>query len=273
MAAISIVGEVGCLFSEYYRANVEGGLCLLGAMRTCGVRRLVFSSSAAVYGESERQPLDEAAPTAPSSPYGDTKLAFERALQWYDRAYGIRHVSLRYFNAAGASETSGERHEPETHLIPLVLEVALGRRREVTVFGHDYRTRDGTCVRAYYIHVLDLARAHLLALNLLAQPATKSRVYNLGCGGAGLFRARGHRRRARGQRQGHRGARRTAPARRRRGAGGQLAAHRGGARLAPQRHLRAIVESAWTWTVKQAARPGRHPRAARDRSSHRQVGT
>ncbi len=184
MAAISLVGESVTDPSRYYRVNVEGGLTLLDAMKEEGVKRLVFSSTAAVYGEPERQPIDEKAATAPSSPYGDTKLAFEHALRWFDEAYGLRHVSLRYFNAAGASVRNGERHEPETHLIPLVLRVAMGHSREVTVFGDDYPTKDGTCVRDY-IHVLDLAKAHLLALDFLSRPGATSEIYNLGCGGDG----------------------------------------------------------------------------------------
>lgn len=184
MAAISLVGESVTMPARYYRVNVEGGLALLDAMREERVKRIVFSSTAAVYGEPERQPVDESSPTAPSSPYGETKLAFEHALRWFDEAYGLRYVSLRYFNAAGASEANGERHEPETHLIPLVLRVALGHSPEVTVFGDDYPTKDGTCVRDY-IHVLDLAKAHLLSLDALSEPGAKSEIYNLGCGGDG----------------------------------------------------------------------------------------
>jgi UDP-glucose 4-epimerase len=147
------------------------------------VSRLVFSSTAAVYGEPERQPLEEDDPTCPTNPYGETKLAFERALPWYSRAYGMRIISLRYFNAAGATPQNGERHDPETHLIPLVLQAAAGRRPDVTVFGDDYPTPDGTCIRDY-IHVLDLARAHVLALQALEEGGPP-RIYNLGCGGEG----------------------------------------------------------------------------------------
>lgn len=184
MAASSLVGESVADPAKYYHANVEGGLSLLDAMRAEGVTRLVFSSTAAVYGEPARQPIDEDTPTAPTNPYGETKLAFEHALRWFEPAYGIHHVSLRYFNAAGASERNGERHDPETHLIPLVLSAAMGHSPVVTVFGDDYPTRDGTCVRDY-IHVLDLARAHVLALESLAEPGAKSAIYNLGCGGEG----------------------------------------------------------------------------------------
>jgi len=183
MAARSLVGESVTEPARYYETNVKGGLVLLDAMRAAGVRPIVFSSTAAVYGAPEKQPIEETAPVAPTNPYGETKLAFERALRWYDEAYGVRYVSLRYFNAAGATARSGERHDPETHLIPLVLEVALGERDEVTVFGDDYATKDGTCVRDY-IHVSDLARAHVLSLEMLARGG-KSAIYNLGCGGDG----------------------------------------------------------------------------------------
>ncbi len=181
MAAVSLVGASVQDPAGYYAQNVVLGLGLLDAMREVGVGRLVFSSSAAVYGEPEAQPVDEDAATRPTSPYGETKLALERALHWYDRAYGLRYASLRYFNAAGASERSGEDHDPETHLIPRVLRSALGRGPPISIFGTDYPTRDGTCVRDY-VHVLDLADAHVLALHGLGG---RSRVYNLGCGGDG----------------------------------------------------------------------------------------
>src|SRR5581483_4663359 len=156
MAADSLVGESVQDPAKYYRNNVVAGLALLEAMRECGVARLVFSSTAAVYGEPAKQPIEETDPTAPTNPYGDTKLAFERALDWYEGAYGLRYASLRYFNAAGATALNGEVHDPETHLVPLVLQAAAGRLPAVTVFGDDYPTRDGTCVRDY-IHVVDLA--------------------------------------------------------------------------------------------------------------------
>lgn len=184
MAAVCQVGESVADPAKYYRVNVLGGLTLLDAMRRAGVDRLVFSSTAAVYGEPAKQPIEEDDPTTPSNPYGETKLAFERALAWYEGAYGVRSVSLRYFNAAGASARAGERHDPETHLIPLVLQVAAGRRAGVTIHGDDYPTRDGTCLRDY-VHVLDLARAHALALDVLADGAP-SAAYNLGCGGDGF---------------------------------------------------------------------------------------
>jgi UDP-glucose 4-epimerase len=184
MAAVSQVGESMTDPARYYRVNVLGGLTLLDAMRAAGVSRIVFSSTAAVYGEPAKQPIEEDDPTAPSNPYGESKLAFEGALGWYGHAYGLRSVALRYFNAAGASAGAGERHDPETHLIPLVLQVAAGRRRDVTIYGDDYPTRDGTCLRDY-IHVLDLAEAHALALDALGAGAAAA-VYNLGCGGEGF---------------------------------------------------------------------------------------
>jgi UDP-glucose 4-epimerase len=182
MAADSLVGESMSDPAKYYRNNLQAGLSLLDMMRYCGVSTLVFSSTAAVYGEPERQPIQETDATHPTNPYGETKLAFERALYWYDRAHALRYTSLRYFNAAGATERNGERHDPETHLIPSVLHVAAGRRAEVTIFGQDYPTRDGTCVRDY-IHVGDLAKAHVLALEAMASGTISSRVYNLGGGG------------------------------------------------------------------------------------------
>ncbi|GAC1537627.1 MAG: UDP-glucose 4-epimerase GalE [Polyangiales bacterium] len=181
MAADSIVGESVTDPARYYKRNVTTSIALLDAMRAARTPRLVFSSTAAVYGEPEKQPIDESAALAPTNPYGDTKLAIERALRWYDDAYGLRATSLRYFNAAGASEKRGERHDPETHLLPLVLDVAAGRRPSVAIFGEDYPTPDGTCVRDY-IHVVDLARAHVLALEALEAGAPSS-TFNLGCGG------------------------------------------------------------------------------------------
>ena len=179
MAADSLVGESMTDPAKYYRNNLQAGLSLLDMMRYCGVSNIVFSSTAAVYGEPERQPIQETDATHPSNPYGETKLAFERALYWYNRAHGQRYTSLRYFNAAGATQHSGERHDPETHLIPCVLDVAAGRRDDVIIFGDDYATRDGTCVRDY-IHVEDLAKAHVLALESMATGKTSSAIYNLG---------------------------------------------------------------------------------------------
>jgi UDP-glucose 4-epimerase len=182
LAADSLVGESMEDPAKYYRSNVQAGLSLLDMMKLCGVRRIVFSSTAAVYGDAQKQPIEETDPLRPSNPYGDTKLAFERALQWYGRAYGMRSVSLRYFNAAGASARNGERHDPETHLIPSVLNVAAGRSPVLRLFGDDYPTKDGTCVRDY-IHVEDLAEAHVLALRAMQTGSAPSFIYNLGGGG------------------------------------------------------------------------------------------
>lgn len=181
MAADSLVGESCAHPAKYYRNNLAAGLVLLDAMRAVGVNRIVFSSTAATYGEPEKQPIEENAPNIPTNPYGQSKLAFEHAMRWYDEAYGLRYATLRYFNAAGASKNFGESHDPETHIIPIALQAAAGRRPLVEVYGEDYPTRDGTCERDY-IHVIDLARAHILALKVVEQG---SRIYNLGCGGEG----------------------------------------------------------------------------------------
>jgi UDP-glucose 4-epimerase len=184
MAAFAYVGESVSEPALYYRNNVGGGLSLLEAMARSGVSQVVFSSTCAVYGEPKRLPLDETHPLSPANPYGETKLAIERALHWHRAAYGLRFMSLRYFNAAGATKSHCERHDPEPHLIPLVLQTAAGRRPCVTIFGTDYPTPDGTCIRDY-VHVTDLAHAHVLALSALASGERDSDVYNLGCGGAG----------------------------------------------------------------------------------------
>lgn len=183
MAAYSLVGESVSLPGKYYANNVGAGIALLEAMREANVMRIVFSSTAAVYGEPAKQPIEEGDPTVPTNPYGETKLALERALGWYARAHGMSSISLRYFNAAGASAVNGERHDPETHLVPLVLQAAAGERPTITIFGDDYPTRDGTCVRDY-IHVEDLADAHVRALDALDDGGI-CRAYNLGCGGNG----------------------------------------------------------------------------------------
>jgi UDP-glucose 4-epimerase len=162
--ARSLVGESMVDPARYYRQNVAGGVALLEACRAAGVRRFVFSSSAAVYGVPDSTPIPEDAPLRPINPYGESKRVFEAALRDYGSAYGLRSVSLRYFNAAGASAANGEDHAPETHLIPNVLRAAMGQG-EVTLFGEDYPTPDGTCIRDY-IHVEDLARAHLVALEV-----------------------------------------------------------------------------------------------------------
>ncbi len=170
--ARSLVGESVTDPARYYRQNVAGGVGLLEGIRAAGVRRVVFSSSAAVYGVPESAPITEDAPLRPINTYGETKRIFEGALAAYASAYGFRSISLRYFNAAGASATNGELHQPETHLIPNVLSAA-EQGTEVSVFGDDYPTRDGTCIRDY-IHVEDLARAHVLALEAtdLSDPRT-----------------------------------------------------------------------------------------------------
>jgi UDP-glucose 4-epimerase len=184
MAGDALVAESMGNPARYYRNNLIAGVSLLEAMRDAGVKPIVFSSTCAVYGVPEQTPLDEGLPTRPINPYGESKLAFERALAWFQRAHSLKVVALRYFNAAGAGLRSGERHEPETHLIPIVLDVAAGTRPSVTVFGDDYPKRDGTCVRDY-IHVLDLADAHLLALDFLRSSDPRMEIYNLGCGGDG----------------------------------------------------------------------------------------
>ncbi|MGU3473539.1 UDP-glucose 4-epimerase GalE [Paenibacillus sp. D51F] len=181
-AASSLVGESMKDPGKYYHNNVYGTLCLLEAMNRAGVRRIVFSSTAATYGEPEQVPISELDRTEPTNAYGETKLAMEKMIRWFDRAHGFRFVSLRYFNAAGAHESGriGEDHDPETHLIPIVLQTALGQRTHISVFGEDYPTADGSCVRDY-IHVSDLADAHMLAVKRLRQGAD-SAVYNLGNG-------------------------------------------------------------------------------------------
>jgi UDP-glucose 4-epimerase len=179
-AARSLVGESVADPALYYRENVVGGVALLEAMREAGVERIVFSSTAAVYGVPETTPVTEAAPLRPISPYGETKRTFEGALAWYGEAHGLRAVSLRYFNVAGASERLGEDHDPETHLIPNALKAYLGRP-PLTIMGADYPTPDGTPIRDY-IHVSDLADAHLLALEHTAGAAAGLAVANLGSG-------------------------------------------------------------------------------------------
>jgi UDP-glucose 4-epimerase len=183
MAADSLVGESCENPAKYYQNNIVNGLTLLDAMRASDVWRIVFSSTAATYGQPEKVPIEETAPNLPTNPYGESKLAFEHAMRWYVEAYGLRFASLRYFNAAGASEKCGEDHAPESHIIPIALQVAAGTREFVEVYGDDYPTPDGTCLRDY-IHVIDLARAHILALKALGDSGG-GRIYNLGCGGEG----------------------------------------------------------------------------------------
>jgi UDP-glucose 4-epimerase len=176
------VGESVKAPGKYYHNNFSNTLALLDAMVRAGVNQFIFSSTAAIFGEPEYVPIDEQHPQRPINPYGTSKQMVERALQDYDRAHGLRSVCLRYFNAAGAHPNGriGERHEPETHLIPLLLEVASGRRARVSVFGRDYDTPDGTCIRDY-VHVVDLCAAHLLALQWLSD-GRPSTAFNLGNG-------------------------------------------------------------------------------------------
>jgi UDP-arabinose 4-epimerase len=168
-AAFAYVGESVTNPKKYFHNNVEGGLSLLNAAVEAGVKKIIFSSTCAVYGEPAKVPIAEDTPRQPVNPYGVSKLFFEQALEAYDRAYGLRYASLRYFNAAGADESgeTGELHDPETHLIPVALRAAAGKGPELQVFGSDYPTPDGTCVRDY-IHVSDLAEAHVKALDHLA---------------------------------------------------------------------------------------------------------
>ncbi len=181
-AANSLVGESVEKPLAYYDNNVYGSQKLMETMIQHGVKKIVFSSTAAVYGEPERVPIDEHDRTNPTNPYGDTKLAMEKMFRWGDAAYGLKSISLRYFNAAGAHPDGliGEDHHPETHLIPVILQVPLGKREFISVFGDDYPTEDGTCIRDY-IHVMDLANAHYLALQRLREKE-ESGVYNLGNG-------------------------------------------------------------------------------------------
>ena len=181
-AAYAYVGESVADPALYYRNNLGGTLSLLEAMRETGIDKIVFSSTCATYGIPASVPIRETAPQFPVNPYGETKLAIERALHWYGEAYGLRWISLRYFNAAGADPEGeiGELHEPETHLIPLVLEAALGRRPQVEIYGTDYPTPDGTAIRDY-IHVQDLGEAHLRALEFL-EAGGQSAALNLGTG-------------------------------------------------------------------------------------------
>ena len=182
LAADSLVGESMENPGKYYRNNFANGINLLEAMVKNGVKNIVFSSTAAVYGEPDQIPIKEDNQTEPTSTYGESKLFFEKALKRYDDIYDLKYVSLRYFNAAGADPEGeiGEAHDPETHLIPIVLQTALGIRDKIYIFGDDYPTRDGSCIRDY-IHVNDLAAAHVLAVEALAD-GKESSIYNLGNG-------------------------------------------------------------------------------------------
>ncbi len=178
-ASYTLVGESMAQPFMYLGDNITNGLNLLRGAVGAGVQRFILSSTANLFDEPEQMPISERERIIPGSPYGESKYILERMLYWLDKTKGLRYVALRYFNAAGASPLRGEDHDPETHLIPLVLQVALGRRDKVTIFGNDYPTPDGTCVRDY-IHVLDLAQAHILALHALQDGP--SRTYNLGNG-------------------------------------------------------------------------------------------
>lgn len=181
-AANSLVGESMVNPLKYYDNNVNGTKVLLQSMVAHGLDKIVFSSTAATYGEPEKVPILETDRTEPTNTYGETKLAMEKMFKWTDRAYGLKYVSLRYFNACGAhvSGKIGEAHSPETHLIPLILQVPLGQREYISIFGDDYDTSDGTCIRDY-IHVTDLAQAHILAVDYLMK-GNESNIFNLGNG-------------------------------------------------------------------------------------------
>jgi UDP-glucose 4-epimerase len=184
-AALIEAGESMQKPELYFRNNTASTLSLLEAMLATGTSKLVFSSTAAVYGEPKSTPIEETAALAPTNAYGESKLLVEHMLRWFHRIHGLRYASLRYFNVAGAIPGRGEAHEPETHIIPLVLDVALGRREKIFIFGDDYPTPDGTCIRDY-IHVADLADAHILALTALTQREASGvpdrMIYNLGNG-------------------------------------------------------------------------------------------
>ncbi|MGI8435801.1 MAG: UDP-glucose 4-epimerase GalE [Chthoniobacterales bacterium] len=182
LAGSALVGESMADPGKYFRNNVTYGLHLLDAMVAHGVKRLVFSSTCATFGPPERVPIDETLPQHPINPYGESKLIFEQILRWYGKIHDLRFVALRYFNAAGASKRFGEDRKDETHLIPNILRAVLGQKASVQIFGTDYDTPDGTCIRDY-IHILDLSRAHILALT-----APRSEFYNLGTGGGSSVR-------------------------------------------------------------------------------------
>ena len=175
-AAASLVGESMTNPSKYFRNNIANGINLADAAVAGNIKNFVFSSTAATFGQPEKCPISENDPQKPINPYGESKLCFEKILNWYSQIHGIKYAALRYFNAAGATENFGEAHNPETHLIPIILQVAAGEREKLMVYGNDYNTPDGSCVRDY-IHILDLAQAHMLALD-----APESGHYNLGTG-------------------------------------------------------------------------------------------
>jgi UDP-glucose 4-epimerase len=178
-AAKALIPESVTDPASFFRVNVTSALALLEAVRRAGIQLFVFSSTAAVYGNVTRMPIVEDDPKQPVNSYGETKLCFERALHWYAKAYGIRAIAFRYFNASGGTTSCGERHDPETHVIPLMLEAAVGERPHFTIYGADYPTPDGTCVRDY-VHVLDIAEAHIAALRPASQGVFEA--YNIGTG-------------------------------------------------------------------------------------------
>jgi len=178
-AAFIEAGESMKFPAKYFRNNTANALTLLDAVTTHKIPRFVFSSTAALYGTPERTPIEETDTLRPTNTYGETKLLVERMLEWFNRIHGLRYACLRYFNAAGAAGTQGEDHHPESHLIPLTLQVALGQRKELSIYGTDYPTADGTCVRDY-VHVSDLASAHVLVLQALKEK--DKLIYNLGNG-------------------------------------------------------------------------------------------
>ena len=180
MAAETVVEYSMTDPKRYFQNNIIGGINLLDTMLKYNVKKLIFSSSAATYGEPQRVPIEEDHPQIPVNSYGETKLMFEKVLAWYGRAYGLKHISFRYFNATGASEILGEDHRPETHLIPNVIKAALSKHEIVPIFGDDYPTKDGSCIRDY-VHVRDIAQAHRLALEKVED--LTGRAYNLGNGG------------------------------------------------------------------------------------------
>ena len=253
-AGKALVGESVEKPELYYETNLRGGLNLLNAMKSCGVRYLIFSSTCATYGDPQKVPIAEDHPQNPINPYGESKLAFERAMRWFHRAHGLQYLSLRYFNAAGADANGefGEDHDPETHLIPLVLDAAAGRRPEVRIFGTDYPTPDGTCLRDY-IHVTDLARAHVAGLQALMSGHVEPQAVNLGTGsGYSVLEVIEAARRITGK---DFVARETA---RRPGDPPKLIAAVDRAKkvlgwTATESDLDNIVRSAWNWTRKSAA--------------------
>ncbi len=252
-AAHAYVGESVTNPKKYFHNNVEGGLSLLNAALDAGVKKIIFSSTCAVYGEPAKVPIEENTPRQPVNPYGVSKMFFEQALEAYDRAYGFRYASLRYFNAAGADESGeiGELHDPETHLIPLALGAAAGQAPELRVFGSDYPTPDGTCIRDY-IHVNDLASAHLKALEYLAA-GNESVAVNVGTGtGASVQEVISAVEDVTGKKVPH------TMVPRRPGDPPRLVANPAKAQALLQwkatRGLRDVVETAWNWMERQKMR-------------------